>query len=313
LIEEPVHFGDGGRLSGILTFPSRSLPDRESLPWFVFFNAGLLHRVGPNRLYVRLARLLAQSGFGSLRIDQAGKGESPARSGLTSNASVAADYDEILRSLDARLGRVPLVLGGLCAGADDAIRLAPKDPRAIGLLLLDPICFPDAGFATRAAMITYARAARYSAWLKRRLKGQPRRSAANTSKVDPLIYRNAPTLEELRSAFAAIRERRGRTLSVFSEYALRYYNQPGQLARVANLGDADDLCTEVLWPETEHIYPLDIHRRRLMELVRTWAAGFCSPAPLSVETIAHLASPSLSPHSVVRDMQSELPQHLTPR
>lgn len=280
LIEESVHFGEGGRLSGILTFPSSSLPDRQALPWFVFFNSGLLHRVGPNRLYVRLARMLAQSGFGSLRIDQAGKGESPPRAGLTSNASVATDYDEILRSLDSRLGRVPLVLGGLCAGADDAIRLAPRDSRAVGLLLLDPVCFPDAGFAARSAVMTYARAGSYAAWLKRRFKGQARRPATNTSKVDPLIYRNASTLEELRAAFAAMRERRGRALSVFTEYALRYYNQPGQLARVANVEGVDDLCTEVLWPETEHIYPLDMHRRRLMETVRTWAVGFHAPAKL---------------------------------
>ncbi len=292
LIEEPVHFGAGGRLSGILTFPSESY--RAPLPWFVFFNAGLLHRVGPNRLYVRLARLLAQSGFGSLRIDQAGKGESPARVGLTSNASVAADYEEILRSLDARLGRVPLVLGGLCAGADDAIRLAPSDPRVVGLLLLDPICFPDAGFAARAAVMTYARAASYSAWLKRRLRGQPRRPASNAPKVDPLIYRNSPTLEELRAAFAAIGERRGRALSVFSEYALRYYNQLGQLARVANVENTDGLCTEVFWPETEHIYPLDVHRRRLMELVRTWAAGFRPSAQIPADAIGYVSPSSFA-------------------
>ena len=216
-----------------------------------------------------------------------GKGREPCTPGLTSNASVAADYDEILRSLDARLGRVQLVLGGLCAGADDAIRLAPIDSRVIGLLLLDPICFPDEGFATRATIMTYTRATTYSTWIKRRLRGRTRRPAANASKVDPLIYRNSPTLEELRAAFAALGERHGRALSVFSEYALRYYNQPGQLARVANVEGAVGLCTEVLWPETEHVYALDIHRRRLMELVRTWAAGFSPPAQVRIGGVGY--------------------------
>ncbi len=274
LIEEPVHFGEGGRLFGILTLPSVPSSDRQPLPWFVFFNAGLLHRVGPNRLYVRLARQLAQSGFGSLRVDLAGKGDSPPRPGLTRNQSVAADYEEILRGMESRLGSVTLVLGGLCAGADDAIQMAPNDARAVGLLLLDPICFPDSGFAARAAVLKYSRAANYVAWLKRRVKGQVPRAESAESKVDPLIYRAPPTLEELRSAFVSIVERRGRVLSVFSEYALRYYNQPGQLARVLDVEGYGSYCTEVLWQETEHIYPLDVHRRRLMEVVRTWADGF---------------------------------------
>jgi len=275
--EEYVQIGEGGRLSGILTLPNSAPSDRRPLPWFVFFNAGLLHRIGPNRLYVRLARELSRDGFGSLRIDMAGKGDSPARPGLHPNRSAEEDYKEILCALESRFGRVSVVLGGLCAGADDAVRLAPNDSRAVGMLLLDPICFPDSGFAARAAALKYARAANYANWLKRRFTHHPPRPERNETKVDPLIYRNSPTLDELRSAFASIGDRRGRVLSVFTEYALRYYNQPGQMARMAGLKVTDTFCTEVLWPETEHIYPLDLHRRRLIDLARTWADGFTRP------------------------------------
>ena len=87
----------------------------QRLPVFVFLSAGSLHRVGPYRLYVRLARELARMGFSSLRVDLAGVGDSPARRGMTNQQSVAADFAEIASVLDARLGRVPFVLAGLCS------------------------------------------------------------------------------------------------------------------------------------------------------------------------------------------------------
>jgi hypothetical protein len=83
LTEEPLQFGEGGRLFGILTLPSMPPRNAQELPVFVFLSAGLLHRVGPYRLHVRLVRALAQMGFSSLRVDLAGTGDSPPRPGLT--------------------------------------------------------------------------------------------------------------------------------------------------------------------------------------------------------------------------------------
>lgn len=274
LTEEPLQFGEGGRLFGILTLPSvpfRSLPE---LPVFVFFNAGLLHRVGPNRLYVHLARDLSRLGFASLRVDLAGRGDSPSRPGLVNQQSVAADYKEILRVLESRLAPGPLVLAGLCSGADNAIRLTPKDSRVVGLLLLDPVCSPDDGFGTRAFVLRYTNAARYIAWLKRRFVAPSTGPREYKEEVDPLGIRDIPTQEQLRTAFESIREREGRVLSVFTQYALPYYNQAGQLDRVLGVDGYQQFCTELFWPNAEHTYTLDLHRRRLMEVVRTWAGGF---------------------------------------
>ena len=272
-MEEPLQFGEGGRLFGILTLPSVPLHDLQQRPVFVFFNAGLLHRVGPHRLYVHLARDLARMGFSSLRVDLAGKGDSPAQPGLASQPSAAADYAEIVRVLESRLGPGPRVLAGLCSGADNAIRLSPRDPRVVGLLLLDPVCSPDAGFGTRAFILRYTNAARYVAWLKRRL-AQPE---GIQERVDLMAVRDVPTPEQLRSAFESVRERNGRVLSVFTQYALEFYNQAGQLGRVLGVEGYERFCTELFWPQAEHTYTLDLHRRRLTELIRTWAGGFIRP------------------------------------
>ena len=278
--EESLQLGEGGRLFGILTRPSRAACNAEPRPVFVFLSAGLLHRVGPYRLHVRLARELAEMGFSSLRVDLAGMGDSPPRPGLTHRESVAADFTEMLHGLDSRLGRLPLILEGLCTGADNATSLARNEQRAVGLILLDPICFPDGGltgFRARAVVAKYANPDRYIAWLRRRWKAlvhpQQERQAPGGS-VDPLALRDLPTLEQVRATFESIRERGGRVLCVFTDYAHGYYNRSGQLGRVLRLEGYREFCTELWWPETHHTYWLELHRRRLMEEIKAWARHF---------------------------------------
>jgi pimeloyl-ACP methyl ester carboxylesterase len=276
LTEEPLQFGEGGRLFGILTLPSVPPRNAQALPVFVFLNAGLLHRVGPYRLHVRLGRELAQMGFSSLRVDLAGMGDSPPRPGLTNQESVAADFAEILGVLDSRLGRLPLVLAGLCTGADNATSLTLKEPRVVGMVLLDPICFPDRGFRARLVVAKYTDPPRYVASLRRRFRDLKRRRGKqeDDNSADPLALRDLPTREQLRAAFESIREREGRVLSVFTQYALGYYNQTGQLARVLRMNGYDQFCTELYWPHVHHTYWLELHRRRLMDEIKTWAGNY---------------------------------------
>jgi pimeloyl-ACP methyl ester carboxylesterase len=289
LMEEPLQFGEGGRLFGILTLPGMPPRNAQELPVFVFLNAGLLHRVGPHRLYVGLARDLSRMGFSSLRVDLAGTGDSPRRPGLTYRQSVAADFGEISGVLESRLGRLPLVLAGLCSGANNAVRLTPEEPRVVGMVLLDPICFPDYGFRARAVVVKYTNPARYLVWLKRRLNLLtilPGESEKDNEMIDPLTLGDqstreqlraawgVPNREQLRAAFESICEREGRVLSVFTQNVHEYYNQAGQLGRVLGVDGYQQFCTELFWPQAQHIYPLDLHRRRLMEVIKTWAGGF---------------------------------------
>ena len=289
LTEEPLQFGEGGRLFGILTLPSMPLRNAQELPVFVILSAGLLHRVGPRRLHVRLARELAQMGFSSLRVDLAGTGDSPPRPGLTYQQSVTADFAEILGVLESRLGRLPLVLAGLCSGANNAMRLTLKEPRVVGMVLLDPICFPDDGFRARTVVMKYANPAEYIAWLKRgeyiawlkrRFKAltRPRgEKQEDDSSADALTLQDLPTLEQLRAAFESIREREGRVLSIFTRAALQYYNQAGQLGRILGVDGYQQFCTELFWPQVHHTYMLELHRRRLIGVIKIWAGDYIRP------------------------------------
>lgn len=276
IVEQVVHFGAGGHLLGVLTEPGGASSAANPQPLFIFLNAGLLHRVGPHRLYVQMARALARDGFPALRVDLTGKGDSPQRADITRRESLPLDFEDIVRGVRARFGEKPLVLAGLCAGADDAIRFAPLSESVIGLLLLDPICFPDAGFATRTQIMKYSQPGRYVNWLKRQLDGPTKTAVA--PELDPLSIRDMPSLEEMRAAFTALGRRGGRVLSIFTEYALRYYNQLGQLGRVLEVKDYSTFATELFWPAVEHTYTLDLHRRQLVEVSSGWSAGFKAAA-----------------------------------
>lgn len=274
LMEEPLHFGENGRLFGILTRPSAPRPNAPNLPVFVWVNSGFLHRVGPRRLYVRLARALADEGFTTLRVDLSGRGDSFADANLTTEESLADDYRSIVSVLEARLGRVTLVVGGLCSGADDAIRLAFNDSRVVGMVLMDAVCDPDAGFKARDFVRRCTNFARYRHWLKKRIKGPKAPGDDTKQAIDKLSLREFPVRRQMQEAFRLIHERNGQVLSLFTGYAEEYYNQVGQMARVLELNDNQQFCIELFWPDASHTLSLELHRSRLIEAVKTWAAGY---------------------------------------
>ena len=118
------------------------------------------------------------------------------------------------------------------------------------------------------------------AWLKRRLNllaTFPGENRKDSEMLDPLTLGDLPTREQLRAAFQAICERRGRVLSVFTRGASRYYNQSGQLGRTLDVAGYQQFCTELFWPHAEHTFSLDLHRRRLIEEIKNWAGGYIRP------------------------------------
>ena len=76
--EQAVLFGKTRSLAGVVTDPPKSTEDRKR-PAIVLLNSGLVHKVGPNRLNVKLARMLATMGFPVLRFDLSGIGDSKYR------------------------------------------------------------------------------------------------------------------------------------------------------------------------------------------------------------------------------------------
>ena len=60
--ERIIQFGTTGSLIGIVTRPNDDSID-PSKPAVILLNSGIVHKVGPHRLYVKLARAFANNGF----------------------------------------------------------------------------------------------------------------------------------------------------------------------------------------------------------------------------------------------------------
>lgn len=136
--ESAVLFGKTESLVGVITDPPEAKRNQQ-LPAIIFLNAGILHRVGPNRLYVKMARTLAAMGFVVLRFDFSGIGDSPVRNDtLPFRESIIRETQEAMDYLQRARGRQRFVLTGICLGAAVSFRTARCDPRVVGAVLINP-------------------------------------------------------------------------------------------------------------------------------------------------------------------------------
>ncbi len=139
MIETVQRFGSAARLVGVLTEASgpRSA-GAEGRPTVILLNSGLIHRVGPNRLYVQMAREVARAGFDCLRFDFSGIGDSSVRTdSLPFVESGVAETSEAMDHLAAGRGASRFILAGLCSGGYFAFRAGCRDERVVGLALLN--------------------------------------------------------------------------------------------------------------------------------------------------------------------------------
>jgi pimeloyl-ACP methyl ester carboxylesterase len=182
-------FGSRPRLFGILTDPADDPPAlgggaAARRPAVLMLNVGTNHRVGPNRLYVKMARTWGAQGFSVLRFDLAGIGDSRLAEGyvesrLYSKESVT-DVQAAMTFMQTSRGIDRFVLVGLCSGAYVAFHTALADPRVAGEILINPATFSwKPGDPLDAAMQTvyksthfYRRALFQGATWRRALRGE---------------------------------------------------------------------------------------------------------------------------------------------
>jgi len=136
LREELVAIGPVG-LFGIVTTSERA----SSGPTVLFLNSGNDWHVGPNRLWVALARRWAAAGVRCVRFDASGLGDSPVRPGQREHVVRAPQaFDDVLAATVALCPDDPtdVVLAGLCSGAyqalESALLLGPR-----GVLAVNPV------------------------------------------------------------------------------------------------------------------------------------------------------------------------------
>lgn len=292
LRETALNFGPSGGLVGILTRPAVWEEDGVSDLAVIIINSGIIHRVGPNRLHVGLARTLASRGTACFRIDLPGIGDSQP---LGTGGSVA---QESLVGITTACDLLELkgvarrfVLFGLCSGADYAFMAACADPRVVGIVMVDPTRLFVTWKAWAIRVLRWA--VRPAAWL-RLVRGRYRllqriqerlRPADRTAPVAGAAP-GPPSDSEVRrlaeEALKGLVARGVRSYYVITGDQRHRYNYRRQLFDAFPDLELERLTHVEIFAAANHTLPRDVDRARLEATVADWIAASPFPRPMAV-------------------------------
>ena len=278
--ERTVEFGPGSRLRGIVTLPAGSAPP-WSAPAMVILNAGVIHRVGPNRLGVRIARGVSELGVPALRFDLSGLGDSiPREEARSLDDSVALDVRAAFDFLAEAYGAKRFLTFGLCSGGREAFRAAYRDPRVEGAVMIDPYGYHTRGFFLRHYGTRLLRAQSWKSALSGRNQylGAIRRhflkpAPAPTSPSPDLGICGLPQFPptaQLREAMTHVLDRGTRLLFVYTGGMPGFYNYRGQLKDMIPDQFSHSSLRYAYIPESDHTFSSEDHRRELISRIWAW-------------------------------------------
>lgn len=270
--EITCNFGPNKSLFGILTLPDDDVKVKDA-PISLILNAGIVHRVGPFRIHVDIARQLAAQGFATLRLDLSGLGDSAARTGkIDIEDRALLDVSDAMDFLEQEMGTNRFTLLGLCSGAYNAHRIAVKDERIVGSVFMDGIVFRTAGFHIRRFM-RYFRPRFWRNTIKRRMMQNSgdldQETAAFTeSEFFDVGKSRDEVVQELRSMMK-------RKVQMLFLYTDGYDDIVGRQQFQEMYGlqpDGGQLQVEY-YPKSEHTFRLIENRRAACNRIAEWVVG----------------------------------------
>ncbi|MFC1814849.1 serine aminopeptidase domain-containing protein [Thermodesulfobacteriota bacterium] len=270
--EKIVTFGNGSCLVGVTTEPETKF-QTEGAPAVLLWNAGLLHRVGPYRLYVDLARKLAAVGFLVFRFDISGKGDSEIRKDkLMDRERASGDIQEAMNFLSANKGVEEFVLTGLCSGADEAFPVAVQDRRVSGLVLLDAFGYQTFGYYLHHYGPRLLRLQPWKNFLKRKFNDileRIRNRGNEHGQRGRTFVREFPPKAQVKAELLNLIERKVNLFFIYSG-GVKYYNYHGQFKDMFKPIDFQNRLKLEYFNEAAHTYTRLMDRNKLMITVCDW-------------------------------------------
>jgi hypothetical protein len=288
--ESALLFGEDKSLVAVLTDPEPGVEERGQ--GVIILNAGVLHRVGPNRVHVQMARLLAESGFVVLRFDFSGIGDSRQAAGNESFSNRAVR--EASQAMDV-LGKVrgvrEFVVIGICAGADAGLEVCTRDPRVTGAVLIDGYNLPSFGmllYFYRFKLINpiswfrflVGRSLTWSVIRNMYTKptaAPPVPAPSASATVESLL----PSPAQFVAQFRSLVDRGTEILLVYTASSAAHYNYRRLLRRAVGSWPGKRRITVEHMAYTDHVFTLVSNRTKLLEIVGQWAARLHRSAPAS--------------------------------
>lgn len=271
--ETPTRFGREAHLVGIASRPTVNRP----LPVVVFLNSGIVHSIGANRIYVRLARALATEGFPTFRFDLSGLGDSdsaPEGADLERTEVVAGDVRDAFEEARRQTGAQQAVLIGLCSGADDALGNVLQDDAIVGAIAIDPDIIRTPRFFLQeiSNSLRAPHAARRA--VRRAFKATPRLNTAGTvtGPGGTASLRASKTLShaEMRDRLRAHVRKGKKELFLFTAGLPQRYNYHDQFKDAFRGIDYDDLIEFAYFRNADHTFSTEAMRVALVEHIVAW-------------------------------------------
>lgn len=256
-------------LAAIATDP----PTPRAVPDVLIVNAGVIHRIGPHRLHVRLARRLAEAGHRTLRIDLSGIGDSGAiPDRIDFRSSAVADIRDALDNVTtAAHPTAGAIVFGLCSGADNALAAAATDPRIVGLVLVDPPAYATPQ-ARRRALRARLGDPRFWATLPARIARRLRRTRhAGDGNAEGEGSRQPPPQADYGRQLRALADRGVRVLAIYTAAQGVRFNHADQLFEA--FPDLRGRIDVRLFDAANHTFTPLAQQSALIDTVADWCRG----------------------------------------
>ena len=278
--ESVILLGNAQSSVGIVTDPEVTEPANDY--GIILLNAGRLHRVGPNRMSVRLARRLAELGFVVLRLDFSGIGDSLVRQdSLTRKAAILAEAHDAIEFLRVSRGVHKFIFVGLCWGAACSFEIAIQEPSVVGVFLMDGYAYRTPRFYITLfkhllnvrKCWNFVTGQSASGRRFRRMFGV---SSLNRSGVpnQQRYQRSFPPLEQVRNDLKSLVERGVHLYFVYTEGGMQdRYNYPNQFWGFFPSVRRSKNVRVKFMRKTDHTFTLIKQQNQLIKMVEYWATS----------------------------------------
>ncbi len=264
--EEIVKFGKDSQMVGVLSCGGEA----ADAPIAIMFNAGVLHRVGPFRLWVDVARELARKKIPSLRFDIRGLGDSlSAESGVDLDERGVECLLETLNYLEEKFGKRQFIVLGLCSGADQAHPAAKLDARIRGAVLIDGYGYRTKSYHLNHHLMRVTSARRWKNVIKRKLGlGQ------EPGQLPPsLVVRDFPDAGRIQSEIIEFLNEGRRLYYIYTAGVPEYFNNKNQFWEMFPKLKPHPGLSYSFYGESDHTFSLVAERRELLQRLVEFVVG----------------------------------------
>ena len=277
LTESTFAFGPEANLPGTLTVPDGGPGRRVAV---LLLDSGVIHRVGPHRINVKLARRLAADGFVAFRFDLSPVGDGvPARGAASFDRQAVAEIALAMDEVERRTGIGRFVVYGICSGAVHAFAAARDDARIAGIYMQDGYAFPTRRARLRRWTLPLAtdpmrvlRAfARRIVTLPGRVRDAAPVAAADPGPIDAPLGPGGRTPAQFAALLDALAARGTSSRLLYTGTVLELYNYPSQFAESIPVRAAPTMVGCDFAPDIDHTLSNLHAQRSLVGRILAWA------------------------------------------